>query len=333
MPDNRNPLTRHLFGLGTSCPTKLYYKAHAKSYPERHELLPFLEHVGYNKRQLKGLLKAQYPGAVSVEINDSDLERAYQETDRHLQPPHAAVIDAAFLNDGLFAKIPLLEKDGKYLRIYQIQTRAFDPQRHSLIGRNGKIHSKWKDYLRDFAYSVHVVRRCYPDWKVDPYLVLPDKTEKAKIDRIDQKLAGGEPLGKEQVSNLLAFLPVREYLERFWDGRETLIEREEHPLYGRPFSECLEVMADWYSEGRKIFTGVGNKCRNCEFRVEMERLEGGEKSGFRECWSNVLSGESIEEHVFDLIGAGNRELVDREIYLQEEVSIESGLEPEQIDKN
>lgn len=330
MADDRSLFTKHLFMSGCRCPTKLYYKTRPHIYPEREEQWPFIRHVLYNKQQMKGLLKALYPEAVSIER--SGYEAASERTERALQRPHAVLFDAGFMTDGLYAKVPLIEKDGDKTAIAIIQTKAFDPEKHSLTGRNGKIHSGWKDYLLDFAYRLYVIRQCRPEWKLEPYLVLPDKTAEARLDRLDRIVAQGEPVKKDSVLNLLAFVPVQHLVDRFWDGREPCIEDEEHPLYGVPFEECLKSMAGWHADGEKVFSGIGKKCSDCEFRVEQKHLAAGEKSGFRECWKGILPDESGKEHVFDLIGAGNRNLIEREIYLQENASVDGDLTPGGIER-
>lgn len=319
MTEKHSVFTRHLFRSGCSCATKLYYKANSSSYPEREEERPYIHHVNYNRQQLKGLLKMLYPEGVAVE--QDGYEASSSRTARYLQKSHTVLFDGTFLADGLFAKVPLIEKDGNRITAFSIQTKAFDPDRHSITDAAGNIHSKWKDYLLEFAYQLFVMKRCYPQWDPEPYLLLPDKTEEARIDHIDRLVAGEETVKKGDISNLLVFIPVQNHIKSIWEGREPLFEFEQHPLRENSFEESLKTMARWYAEREKVFSGIGKKCRNCEFRVKSGNLRDGKKSGFLECWANVLTETVHKEHVFDLIGAGNGRLVKQEIYLQENVPL------------
>jgi len=293
-------------------------------------MLPYIRHSGYNRRQLKRLLHALYPGGIEVE--QGGIEPSARDTKEKLARPHAVLFDACFLCEGLFARVPLLEKDGEKVTVLQVQTRAFDPEHNSLDDGNGSIRSGWKDYLSDFAYRLYVISRSHPEWKLEPYLVLPDKSAEARIDRIDRLVARGEPVDSEDISNLIALVPVSNQIKRIWDGTEPVIKDESHSLYGKPFEECLELMTGWHANGERVFTGVGKKCAGCEFRVKERDLDRGEKSGFKECWESVLPDGTDKEHVFDLIGAGNRQLIEKEIYLQENASLAGDLTPERIEQ-
>ncbi|MDR8390329.1 DUF2779 domain-containing protein [Aliifodinibius sp. S!AR15-10] len=322
--------TKYLFRTGCNCPTKLYYKARPSIYPEREEALPFIAHIRYNKRQLRLLLERLYPQGKRVAHGDR--EHMAEETAQLLEQDYTVIYNAAFLYRSLFSRVPLLEKDGERVRIYNLQTKAFDPQRYSMTNRQGRIHSKWIDYLRDFAYQLLVIKKLYPHWKLEPYLVLPDKTATAPIDNLDQKLVSGVPVEVEDMSDLLAFVPVIDQINAIWDGREPLFDdRNDYVEADRySFEEIVLQLSEWYFSGEKKVTDVGKKCGNCEFRVDPMSLGQQEISGFEECWKDVLEEKNGDAHIFDLIGAGNGELLQDKIFLQHEIPLEEKIQPEQI---
>lgn len=329
---NHHPklFTKHLFHSGCTCPTKLYYKARKEKYPEQTDQWPYIEHIRYNKRQLRRVLELLHPEGINIERGESRHVAAH--TAERLKDEHVVLFNASFIHDNLFAHVPALEKDGGRVRIYYLQTKGFDPNRHSMLNRKGKVHTKWRDYIRDFAYLLYVIREEYPDWKLEPYLVLPDKTATTTIDRLDQRLDTGEQLDQEELAKLLAFVPVMDEIERFWNGHESLFEQETGPLKVEDlsFEQTVKQLAEWYVSGEKVHAGIGKKCGKCEFRVAPNQLGAGQKSGFAECWKPVLEDRNGDAHIFDLIGAGNGQLLEDEVFLQQEISIEETISPGEI---
>ncbi|MDZ7693309.1 MAG: hypothetical protein U5K69_19700 [Balneolaceae bacterium] len=218
------PFTRHLFSSACDCPTKLFYKAQPDTYPEKKEQLPFLAHIRYNKRQLRQLLQLCYPQGIHVK--ERDYQKGARETADLLKEEYAIIFHASFLNNNLFARVPVLEKDGNRVRVFHLKTKAFNPKRHSLTDRNQNLHSKWRGYIRNFAYLSYVIGQNHPEWKLEPYLVLPDKTATAEINCLDQKLSNGYKIDPKKVSKLLAFVDVQDQINRFLSGKESIVEED-----------------------------------------------------------------------------------------------------------
>ncbi|MFH5831148.1 DUF2779 domain-containing protein [Halalkalibaculum sp. DA384] len=322
--------TRHLFRTACTCPTKLYYKANPATYPEQRNIWPFIAHIRYNKRQLRLLLQRLYPEGTAVE------SRAYhdaaEETRRRLKQNRVVLFNSTFLHELFAVRIPVLEKEGRRVRVYNLQSKVFDPDRHSLSDRNGRIHSRWRKYLRDFSFQLFVIQQQFPEWRLEGYLVMPDKRGTAAVDNLDQMLAAGEPVERDGLSNLLAFVPAMEQIEALWEGKEPLFEKGNAPLgmESLSFEEVVCQSARWYAGGDKIVTPLGRKCANCEYRVDSDKLRKGEKSGFEECWQHILENRDGEAHIFDLIGAGNGQLIEDRVFLQQEISLNDKVTPREI---
>lgn len=309
--DDFRYFSRHLFRTGLECPTRLWYRA--RNYPENRESIPFIEHYRFNKKQLTRLCRRQFPKGVEIEA--STMEGVAQRTSEALKKRKSILFGPLFIHGRLLASVPIAEKKGNTLRIYHIQTKAFNPSKHRISSTDGRIYAKWKDNLVDIAFQCRVVERCHPNLEVVPILVLPDK--KARAD--SGNLYNPEADAESNSGQLLAFVDVSEEVQLIYRGEAF----EEEPFEGHDFDWALTFLEERYYEGKKYPPEIGNKCKNCEFRIEPERayLEG-ERSGFAECWDEAL-GKNLQQQkrplVFDLIGPGTRNWIEREVYFQEDV--------------
>ncbi len=303
--------SRHLFRTGLECPTRLWYRA--RNYPENRESIPFIEHYRFNKQQLTALCRRQFPKGMEIEA--PTLEEVAELTTKAFEKRNTVLFDPLFIHGRLLASVPIAEKKGNTLRIYHIQTKAFNPAKHRISSMDGRIYSKWRDNLVDIAFQCRVVERCHPNLEVVPILVLPDKKARAESGNLYEDAPGpGSKSGQ-----LLAFVDVSEEVQRIYRGEIF----EEEPFGGHDFDWALSFLEERYYGKEKYPPQIGNKCRNCEFRIEPERayLED-EKSGFAECWDEAL-GKNLQQQkhplVFDLIGPGTRNWVEREVYFQEDI--------------
>lgn len=322
MPDSTNEdiyFTKHLFRTGLECPTRLYY--YANNYPENREALPFIAHYRYNKQQLINLARCSF--AKGISIGSSSLETSFEETKKKLKKKRTVLFDAVFLHDRFKASVPILEKHGKEVNIYHVQIKAFRPDKQRISNQKGEIYTKWKSYILDFAFQLHVIRKSYPGWNIQPYLLLPVKYAYAKTDQLHKtiKLINKGEINPRKTSvdeeEILAKVDVSEEIERVISGKEF-----EEPFAGESLEEVLQKMCHYFYGKKKYPVKIGSKCKGCEFRIERERVEEGEKSGFVECWNSIFDKNLDKNYiplVFNLIGPGTKDWVQRDIYFQENV--------------
>ncbi len=318
--------TKHLFRTGLECPTRLYYKYH--DYPENRESRPFIEHFRFNKKQLIKLVRTAYPeGEV---ISGDSIEEGALETLEKLEGREDAVFDGIVVSGRLMAKLPVMVKKGNRLRVISIQTKVYDPAKHSLTGRDGSIHPKWLNYMVDFAYQLHVIGLARPEWELEPVLVLPNKHGRAASDTLSRLHGEAEPATlQEDREELLVSLDVSEEIRSIFNG--TGFDEEHYTADS--FRETLRRLVDRYFSGDKFSAEPGEKCRYCEFKVESRRVEEGVKSGFEECWNNHFGEVYAHEGktpVFDLIGPGTRQWMERDIYLQHRIPDEDVFDVSEI---
>lgn len=315
--DRDKYLTRHLFGAGLECPVKLYY--YRKDYPQNQQSRPFIEHAIYNKKLLTALARSVYPNGIF--INDKQVKKAADKTRKLLQQDKIILFDATFVYQQMMARLPIIRKIGDKLTVFYIRTKAFDSRKNSITDSNGYINSKWKKYVLDFAYQVYLIQMSYPDLDIQPMLLMPEKSSTAYTDNLPLLLA---PLDHSfeaesiDASNqeLLAKLDVTEVVERFINKQHSA----EKYFPQSSLKETLSYFSEVYFGNQKPDPKIGLKCKSCEFRIGLERLREGEKSGFNECWSPVMSeGNPSKNHIFDLIGPGTNQRLANENYGQKDV--------------
>ncbi|MGD8428029.1 MAG: DUF2779 domain-containing protein [Balneolaceae bacterium] len=279
---------------------------------------------------LKALLRSAYPNGVPVD--ERSVLEASRKTNELLEKSEVVIFDAIFEYQQMMARLPVVVKSGNDLTVYHVRTKAFDSRKHRLSNAGRQIYSKWRRYLLDFAYELYLVKKNCPDVTLHPFLVMPEKTGKSHTDDLPFRL---QPLENEpnivSVSRtnqeLLAKLEVGELIAKVW----------EDPSFARlhlprdTFQESVYYFRSLYFNRTKANPKVGIKCKNCEFRVEKERVRSGTESGFIECWEGVMKREDIlNSHVFDLIGPGSAKWMQHKIYNQREVLAEEIFAPEII---
>jgi hypothetical protein len=311
--------TKHLFRTGLECPTRLYY--YANNYPENREALPFIAHYRYNKQQLINLARCSFPKAISIDSTTN--ESSFAETQKKLKKKRVVLFDPAFHFEHYKAKVPILEKDGKDVNIYHVQIKAFRPDKQQISNQDGKVYSKWRSYVLDFAFQVYVIKKCHPDWNIHPYFLLPAKYAHARTDQLHKvirQINKGEVNARNtSVSDeeILAKVEVSDEINRVLTGKIF-----EEPFKDNTLEEVLKRLSYYFYEKEKYPVKIGNKCKGCEFRIENDRVAEGKKSGFLECWNKSLDKDLYNDHkslVFNLIGPGTKQWVERDLYLQENV--------------
>ncbi len=305
--DRDKYLTRHLFGAGLECPVKLYY--YRQDYPQNQRSRPFIKHAVYNKRLLTALARSVYPNGIF--IDEKQVKKAAYKTSELLQREEVVLFDAVFEHQQMMARLPIVHKTDNQLTVFYVRTKAFDSRKHRITDSKGHINSKWEKYLLDFAYQVYLIQMNHSNLNIQAILVMPEKSSSAYTDNLPLLLDPLDYSSKTEsvdASNqeLLAKLNVTEVVN-------SLINQSNFAEYYLPEStlkKTLHYLSKVYFGNDKPESKVGKKCKSCEFRIEPERLGKGNKSGFNECWSSVMSEENpSENHIFDLIGPGtNRRL-------------------------
>ena len=178
-------LTKSRFKLGLECPNKLYYTK-KKDYADTKVSDTFLEALAEGGFQVEELARMHYPNGVLIEGNDWDYELLWEQTQVLLKQENIIIYEAAFLIDGLFIRTDVLVKHGDNIELIEVKAKSFTPDDEYLfIGKRGGMVSSWKPYLFDIAFQKYVIQLCFPQWKIQSYIMMADKSKKASINGLN----------------------------------------------------------------------------------------------------------------------------------------------------
>lgn len=305
--------TKSRFAVALQCPTKLFYLNKPEKYANQkveNELLEALAEGGF---QVGELAKCYFPGG--TDIKTLKYNDALSQTEELLKQDNAIIYEAAIQYKDFFIRVDILKKTGNTLELIEVKAKSFHPDEDDFRNKKGYIQSGWLPYLQDVAFQTWVVEKAFPDYKVNPYLILVDKSSKTSVDGLNQvfkvvPLSGNrkkvvitvpeitpEILGDK----ILTQIPVREYVDQIMKGQDKDPDKkssEEH----KSFTKRAKEYAQYYISGEKYPVTIGSKCKDCEFRCNDETRAQGYKDGFIECWNEATQGKynPDKQHIFNI---------------------------------
>ena len=327
-------LTKSRFKQALECPTKLFYTK-KKQYPSSKTEDTFLQSLAEGGFQVEELARMNYPDGIAILGDDWKYEELSSRTDELLKRENVTIFEAAFLHNGLFIRVDILDKKGDNIQLIEVKAKSISKINHNgFFGKRGKLVSGWIPYLYDVAFQKLVIEKSYPSLSVKAYLLLANKDAVSTKNGINQffrisknsKLRTGvikpDKLSLEDIgAPLLATISVEEEIDYI---------RTNNPVdESRSFIELVDYYKDHYSKDVKIFAELGVQCKQCEYKCE----ESNElKSGFNECWSSQLniSSEQIRKpKVYDVSGLRAKKLMVQGKYFMEELT-ENDINPQPI---
>ena len=257
-------LTKSDYVLGINCPTKLSYKALKMYQVEDSDAMNevFIEQ-GY---QIQGLARSAYPDGIL--INTMNYQKSAELTQQYLQNENIVLFEAAFIMDGCFFRVDILEKRGSKLRMIEVKSKSEDPDDIKPYKRDGFLRKFYWEIFTDASFQYYNLQLIYGD-NVTPYIMLIDKNAVATVDDLHLAFEKGEThlesIQKSEVLGdpLLFELNVKEYLDKMLEETRMNIEK----LKGVIMS------------GEVVRSEIRQTCRSCEHR---------KTGGFEECVSTQL---------------------------------------------
>jgi len=236
------------------------------------------------------LARLYFPDGVAILDDDWDYNGLVQRTQELLQQENATIFEAAFLYEGLFIRVDILEKKGNKIRLIEVKAKSIDSTAHqSFINNKGGLG--WSEYLYDVAFQHYAIQKCHPEWQITPYLNLVDKSKQTTVKGLNShfKIVPNSALrtsvevtpglSREDLGDcILAYINVAEEVGLIFN------ENPHQPELG--FEEMLLDFRDHYAADKKIEYPIGPHCYGCEFKLSDPPL--GKLSGFHECWTKQL---------------------------------------------
>ena len=303
-------LTKTLFKKGLECPLKL--TVNYKSSEEKNEFLSALADGGFQAEELSRL--HYRPGYL---IDDRDYANSLKNTNDLLKKPDSIIYEAAFLHENLFVRTDILVKTGNVIKVIEVKAKSFDSTMNNVfINNSGRIRPEWRLYLFDLAFQKYVVQKSYPEYSIQSYLMLADKSKRASIDGLNQlfqitknpNIRTGIDVKVESIEDIGD--PIME--PRNLSGLiNDIISKDIHKIHGLSFKSLVENFTELYTNQEEInwIDYNGHVCRECW----MEQFNIGDEDKLRpniyELWqfrnqktlfkSNIFFLDQLQKSDFD----------------------------------
>jgi len=275
--------TKSRFKTCLDCPAKLYYQDRDTQYDNSKKEDSFLEALAEGGYQVGELAKLYYPGGHN--IADRGYDVPLEKTNELLKNENVVIFEAAIKYKNFFIRVDILEKKGNIINLIEVKSKSFNGE---------KPDFKLEDpYVQDVAFQTFVMKKAFPHWQIDSFLMLADKSKAATVNGLNQmfRLIKGD----ERTSVLLN----SEMIKKHGIGEPVLskikVSEEVYKILTEPdkdnfsFEEKVTHWADLHSKGQQIDSELSHMCFSCEF--QSEDLS---KSGFKECWSKHYSWSDEE---------------------------------------
>lgn len=314
-------LSKSDFQLAQSCAKKLVYKK--RGYPtanDTDEYMKMLAEGGYVVGKMATLL---YPEGIEIE---GDTRSCVEQTRQLLEQDEVVLFEAAIMHGQRLIRIDILKKQGNKVELIEVKAKSHDSEEENPA-------AKLKEYIRDVAYQYHVLTGAYPDFKVKPFLLMPDKSKRTTIDA----LAGWFTMQKDHENTETEELPAQQH-PRFHrpvvkfvhdehPDRDRFLQqlREEGILSALDVSDSVQdMLPEIESESARLLRilneGISGDdfvlckaCKACEFNTP-----GLEKNGYHECWGDT---GYTTPHIFDLYYSGSINSETHTSYLDELIAV------------
>ena len=303
-------LTKTLFKKGLECPLKL--TVNYKSPEEKNEFLSALADGGFQAEELSRL--HYRPGYL---IDDRDYANSLKNTNDLLKKPDSIIYEAAFLHENLFVRTDILVKTGNVIKVIEVKAKSFDSTMNNVfINNSGRIRPEWRLYLFDLAFQKYVVQKCYPEYTIQSYLMLADKSKRASIDGLNQLFQitknpnsrTGIDVKVESIEDIGDPIMKPRNLSGLIND---IISKDIHKIHGLSFKSLIENFTELYTNQKEINWKDynGHVCRECW----MEQFNIGDEDKLRpniyELWqfrnqktlfkSNIFFLDQLQKSDFD----------------------------------
>lgn len=293
-------LSKSRFKLGLECPNKLCF-TNDKTFANKKSDDSFLKSLAEGGFQVEELARLHYKNGIFIDAESFEYEKAVTLTNEALTQENTVLYEGAFLVEGYYIRCDIIEKIGNKLRLIEVKAKSFNPTDDYLfIGKNGKLVNGWKPYLFDLAFQKKVVQLAFPNFEVEAYLMMADKTKKASIDGLNQLFripANGNPrtniikkvtrieeIGDSVLSEINVDSTINSIIENKFSYYENL-----------NFSEAMKLFRDAYQEKKHLNWPIKfSSCKSCEFKASHEEKQIGLKSGFEHCFTKQLNWSSSD---------------------------------------
>ncbi len=294
-------LTKTLFKKGIECPLKLTNDY--ESISEKNEFLDALADGGFQAEELSRLHYS--PGVL---IEHRDYANSLESTRELLNNTNSIIYEAAFLHDNLFVRTDILVKENNTIKVIEVKAKSFDSRAENIFKTNsGSIRPEWRTYLFDLAFQKYVVEKNYPEYKIESYLMLADKSKRATIDGLNQLFQiTNDPNIRTGIKRKVHSLedtgnPIME--ARNISGLiNDIIKKDNHKIHGLSFLELVQNFTDLYTNEKEINwqNYNGHVCRECWIEQFSINEDNQKRPNIYELWQFRHQKKLFKSNIFFL---------------------------------
>ena len=280
-------LTKSRFTLACSCPTKLFYTAKPGEYANEWQSDPMMESLANEGNRIGALARLYFPEGVLVDTLDHD--DALRQTSDLLARPEVTIFEAAIRYGDLFIRADVLRQTPTGIELYEVKSKSYSADDDGDFTTASGVAAAWLTYVRDVAFQKYVLAKAFPGTLVRAFLFLPDKARRAVSDGLAAKAVAAMDHVRVTLSDDELAAPIMRAVSV--DGVCDRVLGDHFQLADRSlsFEDFVAALAAYYRDDRKLQAPLSPACLNCEFDASAFARAVGEKSGRRECWTDLLN--------------------------------------------
>ncbi len=297
-------LTKSDYTTAFSCIKKLIYKkARYKTKNEGNEYLKLLADGGHVINKYAQLL---YPDGREIFTKDPELA-AIETKKLFSENENITLFEGAFSSNEKVIRADIIEKKDRMINLIEVKSKSFD---------SGEF--KVKDYeneILDVTFQSLVIAEIYPDFEINSYLLMPDKSKRTNIDGLTGWFSS-EELTAEDLKNkddkeLAKKITIKFKFEDHPDREEYLQQlKDDSFLTLFSLNDQIKAKTEEVKKNSIIYLDIiengvpadqfllNKNCTSCEYNLGKELI----KNGYRECWKDLTD---FSPHIFDLNHGGS----------------------------
>ena len=299
--------------MARTCATKLFYRK--RGYPFVEDEYDKFERFSHSGLIIQTIARSLYPEGEELGL-DLEIEETAQRAMRILSHDEATLIGASLISAGKYARIDILRKRGNDFELIDAKARAYDSHENArAMERNGRnlfwskrqpsIATHWRADLEDVTFQVVVLRELYPNARIWPFLLMPDKAKVASFNSIYSQFEIRHEMlphsGRQQISANFKGDPSALHNDHFL----TLVsvQKEVEELVSSVRQAAAEYVESLQRPLQKIKVSLSVGCRECEFQSTAPSFA----SGFQECWQGLARVSPNILDLYHVSDAGGRD--------------------------
>ena len=329
-------LTKSRYKLGLECPTKLFYTNKNNEYANVKLDDPFLQALANGGFQVEALARLEYPQGYLIQAEHYEYQKAIDETNELLKQENCVIFEAAFGFENLFIRTDILVKKGNQIKLIEVKAKSFNTSdEYIFVGKKGGLVPAWKPYLFDVAFQRYVIQKLFPEFQIQSFLQMADKSKTAQVNGLNQLFRisknGDKRKDTQQLATNISEIGGSSVLSKI--NIDEIIEKisSSHYKYSEDFElefeEGIQFLAKNYESDTTINFPISfSACKKCEFKHDPNKPL--LKSGFEACFKEQLNWTQTEFNKPNLMEVwdfknGNKLFNEYQVLLMDELTEES----------